>query len=152
MREQRKKMLESIFRLSKKFFEAMKQPNKFGTDKLLYSSEIHTLEMIGKHPGITVTELADRQGISKSALPKLVHKLIQKDLIYRYQETGNKKNILLELTSKGRVAVQNHFEFHETFDSGIIEKINLLTPEEYLFLSDILEELEQYIDHMKQQE
>lgn len=152
MTEQRKKMLESIFRLSKKFFEAMKQPNKFGTDKLLYSSEIHTLEMIGKYPGITVTELADRQGISKSALPKLVHKLIQKDLIYRYQETGNKKNILLELTDKGRVAVQHHFEFHETFDSGIMEKINLLTSEEYLFLSDILDGLEQYIDHIKQQE
>lgn len=130
----------------------MKQPNKFGTDKLLYSSEIHTLEMIGKYPGITVTELADRQGISKSALPKLIHKLIQKNLIYRYQETGNKKNILLELTDKGRVAVQHHFEFHETFDSGIMEKINLLTPEEYLFLNNILEELEQYIDHMKQEE
>lgn len=152
MTEQRKEMLESIFRLSKKFFEAMKQPNKFGTDQLLYSSEIHTLEMIGKYPGITVTELADRQGISKSALPKLVHKLIQKNLIYRYQETGNKKNILLELTDKGRVAVQYHSEFHETFDSGIMEKINLLTSEEYLFLSDIIDGLEQYIDHMKQQE
>lgn len=152
MIEQRKEMLESIFRLSKKFFEAMKQPNKFGTDKLLYSSEIHTLDMIGKHPGITVTELADRQGISKSALPKIIHKLIQKDLIYRYQETGNKKNILLELTGKGRVAVQHHFEFHETFDSGIMEKINLLTPEEYLFLNNILEELEQYMDHIKQEE
>lgn len=152
MTEQRKEMLESIFKLSKNFFEAMKQPNKFGTDKLLYASEIHTLEMIGKHPGITVTELADRQGISKSALPKIVHKLIQKDLIYRYQETDNKKNILLELTDKGRIAVQHHCEFHETFDSGIMKKINALTLEEYLFLSDILEELGQYIEYMKQQE
>lgn len=152
MTEQRKVLLKSIFKLSKKFFEVMNQPNNFGTDKLLYSSEIHTLEMIGKHPGITVTELADRQGISKSALPKIVHKLIQKDLIYRYQEPGNKKNILLELTPKGRAAVQHHFEFHETFDSGIMKKINSLTPEEYLFLSDILKDLEEYIDHMKQQE
>ena len=151
MTEQRKEMLESIFRLSRKIFEAMKQPNKFGTDRLLYSSEIHTLEMIGKHPGITVTELADRQGISKSALPKLIYKLNQKNLVYRYQETGNKKNVLLKLTDKGRIAVQHHFKFHETFDSGIMEKINSLTPEEYLFLSDILQELEQYIDYMEQQ-
>jgi len=152
MTEQKKAMLESILRLSRKFFEAMKHPNNFGTDKLLYSSEIHTLEMIGKHPGITVTELADRQGISKSALPKLIHKLIEKDLVYRYQETGNKKNILLELTDKGRLAVQNHFKFHETFDSGIMQKLNSLTPEEYLFLNDILQELEQYIDQMEPQE
>ncbi len=152
MTEQKKEMLESFFRLSRKFLEAMKQPNKFGTDRLLYSSEIHTLEMIGKYPGITVTELADRQGISKSALPKIIHKLIQKDLVYRYQETNNKKNILLELTDKGRIAVQHHFKFHETFDSGIMKKINSLTPKEYLFLSDILQDLEQYIDHMEQQE
>lgn len=152
MMEQRKEMLESFFRLSRKFLEAMKQPNKFGTDKLLYSSEIHTLEMIGKHPGITVTELADLQGISKSALPKLIHKLIQKDLVYRYQETGNKKNILLELTDNGRIAVQHHLKFHETFDRGIMKKINSLTPQEYLFLSDILQDLEQYIDHTEQQE
>jgi DNA-binding MarR family transcriptional regulator len=152
MMEQRTEMLESFFRLSRKFLEAMKQPNKFGTDRLLYSSEIHTLEMIGKHPGITVTELADRQGISKSALPKLIHKLIQKDLVYRYQETGNKKNILLELTDNGRIAVQHHCKFHETFDSGIMKKINSLTPQEYLFLSDILQDLEQYIDHTEQQE
>ncbi|WP_312423457.1 MarR family transcriptional regulator [Anaerospora hongkongensis] len=152
MTEQRKAMLESILRLSRKFFEAMKHPNNFGTDRLLYSSEIHTLEMIGKHPGITVTELADRQGISKSALPKLINKLIEKDLAYRYQETGNKKNVLLELTDKGRLAVQNHFKFHETFDSGIMQKLNSLTPEEYLFLNDILQELEQYIDQMEPQE
>jgi DNA-binding MarR family transcriptional regulator len=152
MTEQRKVMLESILRLSRKFFEAMKHPNNFGTDRLLYSSEIHTLEMIGKHPGITVTELADRQGISKSALPKLIHKLIEKDLVYRYQETGNKKNVLLELTDKGRLAVQHHSKFHETFDSGIMQKLNSLTPEEYLFLNDILQELEQYIDQMEQQE
>lgn len=152
MAEQRKKMLESMFRLSKKFLETMNKPKKFGTDKLLYSSEIHTLEMIGKHPGITVTELADRQGISKSALPKIIYKLIQKDLVYRYQEVGNKKNILLKLTDKGRIAVQHHFEFHEIFDSGIMKKINALTPEEYLFLNDILQNLEQYIDHVEQQE
>lgn len=152
MTKQRKAMLESILRLSRKFFEAMKHPNNFGTDRLLYSSEIHTLEMIGKHPGITVTELADRQGISKSALPKLIHKLIEKDLVYRYQETGNKKNVLLELTDKGRLAVQHHSKFHETFDIGIMQKLNSLTPEEYLFLNDILQELEQYIDQMEQQE
>jgi DNA-binding MarR family transcriptional regulator len=152
MAEQRREILESFLRLSIKLFVVMKQPKKFGTDSLLYASEIHTLEMIGKHPGITVTELAEQLGISKSALPKIIHKLIQKDLVYRYQETGNKKNILLELTAKGLIAFQQHFEFHQTFDVGIMQKINSLTPEEYLFFSDILQELEQYVDRVEQEE
>lgn len=152
MAEQRKEFLESFSRLTMKFFETMKQAKNFGTDSLLYASEIHTLEMIGKHPGITVTELADRLGISKSALPKIIHKLIRKDLVYRYQKTGNKKNVLLELTAKGRTAFQKHFEFHETFDIGIMQKINALTPKEYAVLRDILQELEHYIDRVGQQE
>jgi len=151
MAEQRREILESFLRLSIKLFALMKQPKKFGTDSLLYASEIHTLEMIGKQPGITVTELADQQGISKSALPKIIHKLVQKDLVSRYQEAGNKKNILLELTDKGLIAFQHHFEFHQTFDVGIMKRINSLTPEEYLFLGDILQELEQYLDRVEQE-
>lgn len=152
MTEQREEFLESLIRLTTKLFTVMKQPKKFGTDNILYASEIHTIEMIGNHPGITVTELAERQGISKSALPKIIHKLVQKDLVYRYQEANNKKNILLELTDKGRSAFQQHFEFHKTFDVRIMKKIHSLTPEEYLFLRDMLEELERYADQVEQEE
>lgn len=152
MTEQREEFKESLIRLATKLFTAMKQPNRFGTDNILYASEIHTIEMIGNHPGITVTELAERQGISKSALPKIIHKLVQKDLVYRYQEANNKKNILLDLTGKGRIAFQQHFKFHQAFDIRIMKKINSLTPEEYLFLHDMLEELEQYVDQLGQEE
>ena len=152
MTEQREEFKESLIRLTTKLFTAMKQPKKFGTDNILYASEIHTIEMIGNHPGITATELAERQGIYKSALPKLIHKLVQKDLVYRYQEANNKKNILLDLTGKGRIAFQQHFKFHQTFDIRIMEKINSLTPEEYLFLCDMLEEIEQYVDQLGQEE
>lgn len=152
MAEQRKKFLDSLFKLSMKLSAVLKQPKKYGTDSILYPSEIHTLEMIGKYPGITVTELAERQGISKSALPKIIRKLVQKDLIYRYQAANNKKNILLELTDKGRSAFQQHSEFHQTFDIRIMKKIDSLTQEEYLFLIDMLAELEQYADQMGEEE
>jgi hypothetical protein len=59
-----------IFKLSMKLFEAMKPPRNFGADSLLYASEIHTLKVIGKHSGITATELANRQGIFKSPCPR----------------------------------------------------------------------------------
>lgn len=152
MTEPREEFKESLIRLSTKLFTAMKQPKKFGTDNILYASEIHTIEMIGNHPGITITELAERQGISKSALPKLIHKLVQKDLVYRYQEADNKKNILLALTSKGKIAFDQHFKFHQAFDTGIMKKINSLNAEEYFFLHDMLEELEQYVDQLSQEE
>ncbi|WP_312200251.1 MarR family winged helix-turn-helix transcriptional regulator [Anaerospora hongkongensis] len=152
MTEQREEFKESLIRLATKLYTAMKQPKKFGTDNLLYASEIHTIEMIGNHPGITITELAERQGISKCALPKVIHKLVQKDLVYRYQEANNKKNILLELTGKGQIAFQQHFQFHQTFDIRIMKKINSLTPEEYSFLYDMLEELDHYVDQLEQEE
>jgi hypothetical protein len=56
------------------------------------------------------------------------------------------------LTPKGLITFQHHFEFHQTFDVGIMQRISSLTLEEYIFLSDILQELEQYIDREEQQE
>jgi DNA-binding MarR family transcriptional regulator len=152
MAEQKNALIESFFRLSMKLSNLMSHPSKFGTDNLLYASEIHTVEMIGKYPGITITELAEQQGISKSAFPKIIHKLIQKGMVYRYQEANNKKNILLKLTEKGLIAFQEHLEFHKTFDAHIMKKIDSLTLEEYLFLSNMLKELEQFVDSKAEQE
>lgn len=146
MEEQNKELLASIFRLTMKLCAAMKKPKKFGMDNLLYASEIHTIEIIGNHPDITITEIAERLGISKSALPKIIRKLVAKDLVYRYQEANNKKKILLGLTDKGLIAFQQHYDFHKTFDVGILRKFNALTPEEYLFLMDFLQDLEHYVE------
>jgi len=149
MDNQSQNVIEIMTRIINKASLVMKEPRHFGTDDVLYTSEIHMLDVIGRNPGINVTELADKLGITKGAVPKIIRKLIHKELISRYQATDNKKIVQFKLTEKGRTAFQYHIEFHQKFDSGIIQKLNSLSKRELLFLNDIMAEIEQYIDKIK---
>ena len=53
------------------------EPRRYGTDRLFYASEIHTLVCIGENPNVNLTTLAARLEVSKSAASKFVAKLLQ---------------------------------------------------------------------------
>ena len=82
-------IIEKFGRIINKFNYIEKIPRDFGTGKLLYPSEIHLIETIGKTPGINVTELAKRHGISKAAISQKLKKLEKKDLVERYKNGEN---------------------------------------------------------------
>ncbi|VBB05766.1 Hypothetical protein LUCI_0977 [Lucifera butyrica] len=144
--EQSDLIIETVLRLINKFSTLLKEPRKFGTNDILYGSEIHMIDVIGKYPGINVTEIADKLGITKGAVPKMIRKLTQKDLIYRYQEKDNKKVVLFRLTEKGHVAFRHHLEFHQQFDKDIKDKLSSLTNREISLLQNILTEIEKSAD------
>ena len=127
----------------------MAQPRPFGTDDLLYSSEIHMIDVIGRQPGICVTEIAQKLDITKGAVPKMIRKLIQKDMIYRYQAPENKKMVLFNLTDKGEIAFQAHVTFHEELDQNIIRKFDVMPEKECQQFKDIMHDIESYIDKLK---
>ncbi len=140
-------VLDTMLRMIHKASEFMAEPRVFGTE-VLYASEIHMIDVIGRNPGIHVTEIANKLGITKGAVPKIIGKLLQKQLIYRYQEKNNKKMVLFTLTAKGLMAFQSHTEFHKKLDQGIIKKFNSLQKSELLMFHDIMHEVEEYIDRI----
>ncbi|MBU2699417.1 DNA-binding MarR family transcriptional regulator [Sporomusaceae bacterium BoRhaA] len=144
-------IFEIMLRIINKVSELMVKPRTFGTGDVLYASEIHMIDVIGRNPGIHVTEIANKLGITKGAVPKMIRKLLQKELIYRYQAKDNKKMVLFELTPKGNTAFQEHAEFHEKLDQGIINRFNSLQASELLIFNDIMGEIERYIDKIGQE-
>lgn len=142
-------IIEIMTRIINKASSLMTEPRLFGTEDALYASEIHMLDVIGRNPGINVTEIADRLGITKGAVPKIIRKLMAKDLICRYQTKDNKKTVLFKLTAKGCIAFQRHIEWHQEFDSGILQKLDFLDKSQLLFLNNIMTDIEQYIDKIK---
>ena len=149
MCRQSESVIEIMTRIINKASSLMTKPRHFGIDDVLYASEIHMLDVIGRTPGINVTEIADKLGITKGAVPKIICKLIHKDLIYRYQTKDNKKIVLFKLTDKGRTAFQYHIDWHQKFDSGIIQKLDSLDKTEFLFLNDIMSDIEKHVDKIK---
>lgn len=116
-------------------------PRDFGSGDLLYKSEVHTLAAIGNHPGINHTALSIEMDVSKSAISKFVGKLLDKDLIVKTIEKSNKKEVIFNLTSKGKIVFEGHKSFRKLMFSGIDDLLANLKEEEKEFLIKFLKEL-----------
>jgi DNA-binding MarR family transcriptional regulator len=110
-------ILQKIEKLITKI-ESMHTPAlSFGTGILMHQKEIHTVQAIGRNPGINVTKLAEHIGVTKGAVSQTIKKLTRKGLLKRTHAPGNAKEVVLELTDLGWVGFRNHEKFHmETFN------------------------------------
>lgn len=93
--------------------ESMHAPSlSFGTGVPMYRREIHTIQAIGKNPGINITTMAERMGVTKGAISQTIKKLSKKGLVSKTYAPGNAKEVILELTDLGRIGFHNHEKFH----------------------------------------
>ena len=128
--------------------ESMHTPSlSFGTGVLMHTREIHTIQAIGRNPGINVTRLAEYGGVTKGAVSQTLKKLVGKGLVQKTHASGNKKEVILELTNLGQTGFQNHEKFHmDAFNiardsygdqlESKLERINLAVDDIYILLSE----------------
>ena len=67
-------IMENFVRIVDKAQKMQHKPRHFGSEELLYSSEIHLIEIIGEHEKRSVTELAGLMDITKGAVSQTVKK------------------------------------------------------------------------------
>jgi len=110
-------LLEKLEQIITKM-ESMHTPSlSFGTGILMHQNEIHTVQAIGRHSRINVTNLAKYKGVTKGAISQTIKRLIKKGLVRRTHAPGNAKEVLLELTDLGWIGFHNHEKFHmDTLD------------------------------------
>lgn len=137
---------ETFLRIINKFKELEKIPIDHGTGDLLYASEINTLELIGNFPGISITELAQKRGVTKGAVSQIIAKLVKKQLVTKNPGQDNDKVVALGLTEAGEIAFENHEKFHKKYDSPMIEKLSGMNDDQLALLTDTFAMLEKTID------
>lgn len=86
----------------------------------LFPSELKALDMIGQFSGINLTQLANKLGISKSAISKCTSKLLEKGLIGKEKSTTNVREVVFTLTEDG----QSIFERLESAHSDLFKPFN----------------------------
>ena len=141
------------FSLIGKFIQAVKswqalesQPRKFGIEEDLHSSEIHLIEAVGHNEGMSVTDLADVMGITKGAVSQTLKKLEAKGLVAKNPDPGNNSRLLIQLSSKGKVAFFAHEHWHETMDGGFKEYFFGMPEQQLVFLDEFLDKLIFFFD------
>jgi DNA-binding MarR family transcriptional regulator len=131
-------LLDMIYSAHKELNRLEQEPRDYGTGKLLYGSEIHTLVCIGEHPYINLTTLAGKLEVSKSAASKFVRKLIDAACIEKTQSKDNAKDVLFHATSKGKRAIQGHLAFQRTAFGPLKDMEARLPPAEAEIISRFL--------------
>ncbi len=138
---------DAVFhRIMNKMAKLEKKPRYYGTDHLLYSSEIHTIESIGHNPGISVTELADLQGVTKGAVSQVVQKLEKKDLIIRMKNMHSDKQVFLKLSENGNIAFKAHDNFHAKVFPELVNIIKDTDKKTLDKMEQVLESIEKFCD------
>lgn len=89
-------------------YDAM--PHRYGGETL-YQAESHTIALIGRSPGITVTDLAARLQKTPSACSQMVRRLREKGWVTQAKNARNNREQNLGLTEHGWVIFENHERF-----------------------------------------
>ena len=76
-------ILETLVRVIQKAAFIDSQPVDLGDGSLLSAGEIHLIDMAGQYPHDTISGLANRLGVTKSAVSQMVQKLVVKGYIDR---------------------------------------------------------------------
>lgn len=91
-------------------------PRFYGGHIPLYISEINTLRIVGDHPGINLTKIAEALKVSKSAISKSSGKLLEKGLITKERSV---REVLFNLTDLG----QEIYSHMDTDDSHVFSGV-----------------------------
>jgi DNA-binding MarR family transcriptional regulator len=134
-------LLEKIYHAHRLLAAIEEEPRDYGTDRLFYASEIHSLVCIGENPGINLTTLALKLEVSKSAVSKFVGKLLAAKCITKTKAADNARDVIFSLTAKGKRAAEGHRKF-ETATFGPLEAIeSRLGAAEHKVVEDFLDSL-----------
>ncbi|MVB12171.1 MarR family protein [Caprobacter fermentans] len=124
MKTERETIAKQLLNLMTEFNERDAQSRRFGTDTLLYHSEIHLLAFLKDHPDFHPAEIARSLSLTRGAVSQTLARLEAKGFIRKRQDPECCRCVLLSLTEKGLTACGNHEEQHRRYEqliAGILE-------------------------------
>ncbi|VVS93702.1 marr-type hth domain [Desulfoluna spongiiphila] len=118
-----------------------------GGDPLTVSTkEVHTIEVIGNHQEINITDVAGHFGITKSGASQMVSKLEKKGFVERRQSAHSNKEYWLYLTQTGWAAYHTHERMHGEERVDLFEHLSEFPVSELDKTAQILGALEKTLD------
>jgi len=111
MKKEEEKIVQAFKRLIHVLTTGKRTSYEYG-DTTLYKAEVHILEIIGKNPAITASDIVNDMKITKGAVSQIISKLSRKGLLHRSYNADNMKIQELHLTPKG-MAVMFYHDEHE---------------------------------------
>lgn len=117
---------EKIYSLVNVFHAEEKQARDYGSEHLLYHSEVNLIVAVFHHPDSNTSELADILSITNGAITQVANKLIAKGLLERYKQPANQKDTYYRLTQEGETVYHGHENHHKEMNAEVFDYMDSL--------------------------
>lgn len=107
--------------------------------------EMHTIEIIGKRPQVTPSDIARELMVTLGTVTTSLNKLEKKGYIERTRSDLDRRVVYLSLTKKGKLLNRLHAKFHKSMVTHIIEDLD---PAEIEVLTRGLGNLHQFLEDL----
>ncbi len=134
-------ILQKLYRVHTFLAELESAPRDFGSGELLYASSVHTLEVVAKEPGVSLTGVASALEVSTAAVSKFIAKLVRGGYLVKSAKPGNRKELAFFLTAKGETAVAGHRRFMESALAPYRQLEAALPDDQYAVIDSFLERM-----------
>lgn len=91
----------------------------------LSMSEIHVLEAVTKVEEPTMTNIANRLGITVGSLTVSVNTLYQKGYLSRERDPEDRRKVMIGLLEKAEAALEIHNDFHNDMINSIFNDLKI---------------------------
>lgn len=112
--EEFKRLSSLMERVIHKYNQLEKRPWDYGDGLLLTRPEIHTVMLLSQTPGISVTAVAQKRGITKGAASQMLYKMVDKGLVEKRLSPDSDAQVSLYLTPLGEEAGRLHDAYHKS--------------------------------------
>lgn len=96
---------------SRKFVQYMQRERDYNGEDMLYMREAHLILVIGTEEGKTMSELAKEMDVTHGAITQTVTRLENKGYVTRRRDDNNQRQIIAQLTEKGKEFYKHHIDY-----------------------------------------
>lgn len=125
-------LMESIYEVSRNISSYESIPRKYGTDDELYMVEAHTINLIGEKIKTNTSELAKLTNKTKGAISQMIYKLVKKDLVLKYKNPTNSREVIIELSEKGKQVFHYHKKLDEMEYTKVLNHLDEFSIEDFI--------------------
>ncbi len=141
-----KSTIQKLLRIANMYSRIEELSIPVDTGLKITTREAHTIQAVGKHERMSVTQVASYFGITKSAASQMVSKLTKRGYLSKKQAVHSNKEFELSLTPLGWKAFRAHDQFHGRDMTDLIKRLSAFSLSQIATLSVLLEALGSVMD------
>ena len=141
-----KATIREFLRVAKLYSRIEDLPIAVNEDFEVTTREAHTIQAIGENENISVTDVANLFGTTKSAASQMVSKLAKKGCLKKEMSAHSNKEYELSLTPLGWKVFRAHEQFHGKDLIDLVERLGGFSFSQIATLSVLLEAIANVIN------